>query len=45
MRPEYRKGLKVREEFEDTMTKLFRVPKETVKKPEKKAPKKKAGKH
>ena len=40
MKPEYRKGQKVREEFERTMTELFRVPKETVKKPGKPAPKK-----
>jgi hypothetical protein len=40
----YRTGLKVREEFERTMAALFRVPKDAVKKPEKKAPKKNAGK-
>jgi hypothetical protein len=44
MKMEYRKGKKIREEFERTMTALFRVPKDAVKKPEKPAPKKKAGK-
>jgi hypothetical protein len=44
MKPEYKKGQKIREEFERTMTVLFRVPKDAVKKPEKPAPKKKAGK-
>ena len=43
MKPEYRKGQEVREEFERTMTRLFRVPRNDVKKPEKKSPKK-AGK-
>jgi hypothetical protein len=44
MKIEYRKGQKVREEFEQIMKALFRVPKEAVKKPEKAAPKKKEGK-
>jgi hypothetical protein len=44
MKREYRKGQEVREEFEDTMKRLFRVPKDAVKRPEKKAPKKKIGK-
>jgi len=44
LKPEFRKGQEVREEFEKTMKELFRVPKDSVKKPEKKAPKKKAGK-
>jgi hypothetical protein len=44
MKPEYRKGPKAREDFERTMTSLFRVPKDAVKKPEKAAPKKKANK-
>jgi len=44
MKPEYRKGQQVREEFEQTMQELFRVPKDAVKKPEKKTPKKKVGK-
>lgn len=44
LKSEYRKGQKIREEFEDTMTKLFRVPKDALKKPEKPAPKKKADK-
>jgi len=44
MKSEYRKGQKVREEFEHAMIALFRVPKDAVKKPEKRAPKKKASK-
>jgi hypothetical protein len=44
MSGQYESGKKVREEFEDTMKKLFRVPKDAVKKPAKPAPKKKAGK-
>jgi hypothetical protein len=30
MRPEYHKGAKARKNFEDTMKKLFRVPKSAV---------------
>lgn len=41
---EYDSGKNVREEFERTMTALFRVSKDAVKKPKNKAPKKKAGK-
>ena len=44
MKPEYHEGQKARENFERTMAALFRVPKDAVKKPEKPAPKKKAGK-
>ena len=44
MKPEYRNGQKVREEFEQTMKELFRVPKDAVKKTEKKSPKKKESK-
>lgn len=44
MKIEYRTGKPIREEFERTMTALFRVPKDAVKKPEKPSPKKKAGK-
>jgi hypothetical protein len=44
MKSEYRKGAEARRSFERTMTALFRVPKDAVKKPEKKASKKKAGK-
>jgi hypothetical protein len=40
MKPEYREGREVREEFERTMTALFRAPKPT----ERKEPKKKANK-
>jgi len=43
-RPEYRNGQRVRAEFEDTMIKLFRVPKDAIKKPAKPTPRKKAGK-
>jgi hypothetical protein len=38
MKPEYCKGAEARKNFEETMQKLFRVPKSEVKKPE---PKKK----
>jgi len=38
MKPEYRKGPQVREEFERTMTALFRAPKPT----QRQQPKKKA---
>ncbi|MGC2161220.1 MAG: hypothetical protein WA634_04870 [Silvibacterium sp.] len=34
-RPEYERGAKAREHFERTMTALFRVPKDTAKKPQK----------
>jgi len=44
MKPSYRKGQEIREEFERTMKALFRVPKDAMKKPEKPAPKKKASK-
>jgi hypothetical protein len=45
MKPEFHKGSEVLKEFERTMTALFRVPKDAMKKPEKPAPKKKkAGK-
>ena len=43
MKPEYHKGKKARVHFERTMTALFRVPKDTAKKPEKPAPKEKKG--
>lgn len=33
MKPEYRKGADARKNFEDTMQKLFRVPKSAVKTP------------
>jgi hypothetical protein len=32
MKPEYREGVKVRKEFERTMTELFRAPKPTERK-------------
>jgi len=35
MKREYHEGPKVRENFERTMKALFRVPKDTLKKPEK----------
>jgi len=41
---EYHEGPEARENFEKTMAALFRVPKTAVKKTEKPAPKKKAGK-
>lgn len=45
MKREYNKGPQARENFERTMTALFRVPKDTAKKPQKPARKaKKAGK-
>ena len=37
MKPEYRKGAEARKNFEDTMTKLLRVPKAEVPKPTPKA--------
>ena len=40
-KPEYRKGAEARKNFEDTMQKLFRVPK--PEKPPKPNPKKKGG--
>ena len=44
MKTMHREGKEAREEFERTMKALFRVPKDAVKKAEKPAPKKKAGK-
>ncbi len=41
MKSQYEKGQKVRTEFERTMTALFRVPKDAINKPEKRAPKEK----
>jgi len=35
MKPEYHEGSNAKGEFERTMTALFRVPKDTVKKPQK----------
>jgi hypothetical protein len=37
MKPEYREGVKVRQEFERTMTELFRAPKPTERKQPNKA--------
>ena len=44
MKPTFKKGAEARKNFEEGMKKLFRVPKDSVKKPEKKAPKKKESK-
>jgi hypothetical protein len=41
MKSKYHEGPKIRDEFEHTMTALFRVPKDAVKKPEKRISKKK----
>jgi hypothetical protein len=42
MKPEYRKGAEARKDFEDTMSKLFRVPKSEVVTQKPKPPTKKA---
>jgi hypothetical protein len=40
MKPEYRRGAEARKNFEDTMRKLFRVPKATMPQKPKPGPKK-----
>ena len=40
MKREYESGKKARENFERTMTVLFRLPKDAAKKPEKSSPRK-----